>query len=297
MIMEKALVVGGSGLLGGHLIEAAKNEYEVIATFKDHPFEIGGCRNVCLDITDRNKTEKVIIKEKPDLIILTAAQRNVDYCEKNPDEAGKVNAEGARNVAVASEKVHAKLIYLSTDLVFDGTKTSYVEDDETHPVNHYGRTKLEGEQEVMNACKDAAIARVSVLYGWNIFDHTFNFVAWVYDNLKQGKKLELFEDQFRNATYVKNACHALLNIYKNDEKGVYHVVGKNCVNRYYIGMKVAEIFELDENLITSCDSDESDWFAKRPKRCCLDPEKMEKKLDIESMSLEEGLSAMRAEKE
>ena len=288
------MIVGGSGLLGGHLIQFAKNEFELVATFNSHPFEMEGCRSIYMNIKDCDKTKSAIIKERPDLVSLTAAQRNVDYCERNHDEVRKVNVEGARNVALASKEVEAKFIYLSTDLVFDGTRKRYDEDDETNPLNHYGKTKLEGENEVSNAKEDSAIARVSVLYDWNLFDHTFNFVAWVYNNLKRGKQMRLFTDQYRNATYIKNACEALLGIYKRDEKGVFHLAGKNCVNRHYIGKKVAEIFGFDDDLISTCTSDEGDWLAKRPKRCCLSVEKMEKQLCIKSMSIEEGLAAMKA---
>ncbi len=293
--LEKLMIVGGSGFLGGHLIQYSKYEFEVVATFKDHPFEMEGCKTIYLDITDRDKTENTIMKKKPSHIILTAAQRNVDYCERNQEEVNGINVEGTRNMAMASKKIGAKLIYLSTDIVFDGTKENYNENDTTNPINHYGKTKLEGEKEVAKALDDFAIARVSVLYDWNIFEHTFNFVSWVYEGLKQGKPLKLFSDQYRNATYIKNASEALLSICKRDEKGIFHVVGKNCVSRQYIGKKVAETFSFDESLITTSTSDECDWLAKRPKKCCLNVEKMEKTLGVKSMSIEEGLAAMKAE--
>jgi dTDP-4-dehydrorhamnose reductase len=293
--LEKLMIVGGSGFLGGHLIQYSKDEFEVVATFKDHPFEMEGYKCIYLDITDYDKTENTIMKERPDLIILTAAQRNVDYCERNQKEVNRINVEGTRNIAMASKKIGAKLIYLSTDMVFDGTKESYHENDTTNPINHYGKTKLEGEKEVAKALDDFAIARVSVLYDWNLFEHTFNFVAWIYEGLKQGKPLKLFSDQHRNATYVKNACEALLSIYKEDEKGIFHVVGKNCVSRQFIGKKVAETFDFDEGLITTSTSDDFDWLAKRPKKCCLNVEKMEKRLGVKSMSIEEGLAAMKTD--
>lgn len=293
--LEKLIIVGGSGLLGGHLIQQAKNEFEVVATFKDHPFEMEGCRSLYLDITDYDKIESTIMKESPDLIILTAAQRNLDYCERNKREVNRINVDGARNMAMASKKIGAKLIYLSTDMVFDGTKERYHENDATNPINHYGKTKLEGEREVVKALDDFAIARVSVLYDWNLFEHTFNFVTWVYEGLKEGKPLKLFSDQYRNVTYIKNTCEALLSICKKDEKGIFHVVGKNCVSRQYIGKKVAETFGFDEGLIKTSTSDDFDWLAKRPKKCCLNVEKMEKRLGVKSMSIEEGLAAMKAE--
>jgi dTDP-4-dehydrorhamnose reductase len=293
--MKRMMIIGGSGLLGSHLVNRAKNEYEVVATFNGHSIEIEKARSIPLDITDQEETENMVNQEKPDFIILSAAQRNVDFCEKNPEIANKVNIEGARNVAKAAEIIQTKLVYLSTDLVFDGEKESYLEGDDTNPINHYGMTKLGGEIEVQDACGDYAIARVSVLYDWNLYEHNTNFIAWILDNLKKGKPLALFTDQFRNATYVKNACDALIAICKKDEKGIFHVAGKRCVDRHYMGKKVAEIFDFDFDLITTTTSEESDWQAKRPKKCCLVPDKMENVLGVKSISLEEGLLAMKTE--
>jgi dTDP-4-dehydrorhamnose reductase len=295
--MDKLMVIGGSGLLGGHLARIAQMEYEVVATYMGHSVDIPGCRTLSMDIRNSYKTEGQILEEKPDVIVLSAAQRNVDYCEQNQEEVWKINVEGAKNVAIASRKAQAKLIYLSTDLVFDGEKGQYLEEDEPNPINHYGKTKLQGEREVAKACDDWAVARVSVLYDWNPFDHTFNFATWVYNSLKVNKEISLFTDQFRNATYIKNACHALLGIYTKNEKGIFHVAGKSCVNRHDIGLKMAEVFEFDENLITTSTSDDSNWVAKRPKRCCLNTKKMEKKLCVKSMGIEEGLFAMKRELE
>ncbi len=295
--MDRLMVIGGSGLLGGHLARVAQNEYEVVATYMGHPVDIPGCRVISMDIRDSDKTKSQILNEKPDLIVLSAAQRNVDYCEKYQKEVWKINVDGVKNVAIASKKVRAKLIYLSTDLVFDGEIGKYTEEDAPNPINHYGKTKLEGERIVAKACDDWAVARVSVLYDWNPFDHTFNFVSWVYDNLKNGKSISLFTDQLRNATYIKNACKALLGIYENDKHGIFHVAGKTCVNRYEIGIKIAEVFGFDERLISTSTSDNSNWVAKRPNMCCLNINKMEKVLGVKSMSIDEGLNAMKREKE
>ncbi len=293
--MEKLMIVGGSGLLGGHLIHTAESDFDVVATYLGHPFKVPGCTCIPMDITDSLGTEKSILDERPDIIILSAAQRNVDYCEQNREEVWKINVEGVRNVALASKKSDSKLVYLSTDLVFDGNKGQYVEEDKTNPINHYGVTKLEGEREIARILEDSAIARVSVLYDVNPFEHTTNFVAWVINNLKQGKPLSLFMDQYRNATYIKNACDALMAIYKNDEKGIFHVAGKTCENRYDIGMKIAEIFGFDPELISQTTSDDSNWVALRPKKCCLSVDRMETRLGVSAMSIEEGLEAMKRE--
>jgi len=295
--MEKLMIVGGSGLLGGHLVHKVFGDYHVVATYLGHPIEIPGCNSMKMDITDSQETEKIILKEQPAVIILSAAQRNVDYCEKNKEEVWKINVEGVRNVALASKKSHSRLIYLSTDLVFDGVKGHYVEDDETNPMNHYGVTKLAGEREVTRLLEDHAIARVSVLYDINPFGHTTNFVAWIIENLRHGKPLSLFTDQYRNATYIKNACDALLAINRRDERGIFHVAGKTCENRYDIGMKIAEIFGFDPGLISKTTSDDGEWIAKRPGKCCLSVNKMETRLGVSAMSIEEGLEAMKREME
>ena len=289
------MVIGASGLLGSHIVKESKNRYNVIATFNSHPIDIAGCEAVQIDITDSQKTKDIILKINPDCVILSAAQRNVDFCEKNQKEVTRINVTGAQNVAVASDKVRAKLIYISTDLVFDGSKEMYNENDPTNPVQHYGKTKLEGELQVASALDDYAIARVSVLYDWNLFDYTTNFVTWIYSKLKKNESLSLFTDQFRCATYIKNSCEALLSIYEKDEKGIFHVAGKNCVSRHHIGLQVAKIFGFDESLITTMESSESEWKALRPKKCCLDVGKMEGKLGVNSVSIEEGLHRMKEE--
>jgi dTDP-4-dehydrorhamnose reductase len=291
------MVVGGSGLLGGHLAMFASNRYDVCATYLGHPVKIPGCRTVFMDITDPQNTKDLIMEFSPDCVVLSAAQRNVDFCQKNQELVSKINVEGARNVALASKDVKAKLIYISTDLVFDGEKGQYKEGDGTNPVNFYGLTKLKGEQEVTNILDDCAITRVSVLYDWNLFEHTTNFISWLYDNLRSGKSLSLFTDQFRNATYIKNACEAILQILKKNKKGIFHIAGKFCENRYDMGLSVAETFGFDIDLISESESDTGDWIAKRPGRCCLDVGKMESELGIKPMSVEEGLRAMKDEKE
>lgn len=294
--MKKLMIIGASGLLGGHLAQYAKGDYEIVATYYDHTLKMPGIRALKMNIVDSQNTMDIIEKEKPDYIVLSAAQRNVDYCETHQEEASRINVEGAKNVAVASDKVHAKLIYISTDLVFDGTLGMYKESDKTNPVNHYGKTKLQGELEVALNVSDYAIARVSVLYDWNMFDYTFNFVEWVYQNLKLEKPLSLFSDQFRCATYIKNACSALLKICEDDEKGIFHVAGKNCVSRHEIGLKVAEVFGFESDLISEIQSSESEWVAKRPQKCCLDVTKMENVLGIKADTIEEGLLKMKEEK-
>jgi dTDP-4-dehydrorhamnose reductase len=159
---KKLLVTGANGLLGNRIVALAKNRYTVIPTHRTKPLISNSLK---LDITNAAEASNLFGKLKPDAVVHTASETNVDRCETEREHAWKVNVEGTGNVAEACKKVHAKLVYISTDYVFDGEKGLYDEEDEPNPVNYYGLTKLEGEKQVTEQCKNYAILRASVLYG------------------------------------------------------------------------------------------------------------------------------------
>src|SRR3989344_5239148 len=152
----RILVTGASGQLGQDLVEAFEKNWEVVPTDQDN-----------LDITNFSQVEAVLTKEKPDWIIHAAAWTDVEACAENPEKALLINGEGTRNVALAAKKIGAKMIYISTNEVFDGKKkVPYVEADKPNPINPYGVSKLAGEkytQEILG--KDSLIVRTAWLYG------------------------------------------------------------------------------------------------------------------------------------
>jgi len=287
----KLLVIGGSGLLGSKIMRAASRGFHTIGTYYSHPFEMKNCEIVRLDITNKDQTLELIKRLGPDCVILTSAQTNVDRCETHPEEAWRINVEGAKNVSEACKK-DVKLIYVSTDYVFDGEKGFYTEEDVPNPISVYGKTKLAGEKTVQNICNDYAIARASVLYGWNTITSKLNFITWVLDKLKKGEEVGLFTDQYTSPTLADNAAQALLAILKKDKRGLYHTSGKDCISRFEIGKRIAKIFELNEELVKPITSDKIDLPAKRPLKCCLDVSKAEKELDIKLITVDEGLLEM-----
>lgn len=289
----KLLIIGGSGLLGSKVMKAVSKRFHTIGTYSSHPFEMENCEIVQLDITNKDRTLKLIKEHNPDCVILTSALTNVDRCETHPKEAWRINVEGPKNVSEACKENDVKLIYVSTDYVFDGEKRFYTEEDEPNPISVYGETKLAGEKAVQNTCDDYAIARVSVLYGWNTVTSKPNFVTWIIDKLKKGEEVKLFTDQYTSPTLADNAAQALLAIFKKDKKGLYHTSGKGCISRFKIGKKIAKIFELDENFIKPITSDKINLPAKRPPQSCLDVSKAEKELGIKLMTVDGGLSEMR----
>ena len=299
-------MIGGSGLLGFKVAElSVKEAFETYATYNLRPIELNECNSVRLDKTVRDDTLDLVKKVKPEVVIDTAAIHNVDYCETHHDEAWKVNVEGTRNVADACKEVGAKMILISTDYVFDGKKNFYTEQDVPNPLHFYAKTKLEGENLIKKAGIDYAIARPSVIYGWNPGElaglksssgKSMNFVIWVINKLKREEEISIVTDQYSSPTYADNLAEALLALSKSDKQGVYHTTGKTCTNRFNFTKKIAEVFELSGSLIRPVTSDVFKQVAERPKRCCLDVSKAERELAVTFLTVEEGLKKMKEQR-
>lgn len=291
--MERIMVIGGSGLLGSKVLKESTMEFDTIGTYNSHPFSMKDVTTKDLDIRDEKEVEFFIQNHNPDYIVLTAAFTNVDKCELNKKDVFDINVKGTSNVVKVAEKLGTKLLYISTDYVFDGTKGFYKENDEPNPINYYGKTKLEGEIEVRNNCKNYVICRVSSLYGWNIITNKQNFATWVIQKLKSKDELTLFADQHTTPTFVDNIAEVIIEICKTDRKGIYHLASSECISRFEFGMKVAEIFQFDKNLIRPITTENLNLPAKRPKKCCLDISKAKKELKTKLLTVEEALTEMK----
>ena len=299
----RLLVVGGSGLLGFKVAGlAVREQFETYATYNFRPIQLEGCDCLELDKTFREDTLARIKKIKPDVVIDTAAVHNVDYCEAHRDEAWTVNVVGTRNVADACKEVGAKMIYISTDYVFDGKKGFYSEEDTPTPLHFYAETKLEAENVVKEVGIKYAIARPSVIYGWNPGElaglrsssrKSMNFVVWTIDKLRKGEKINIVTDQYSSPTLADNLAEALLALSRSERQGLYHTAGKTCLNRFEFAKKIAEMFEFDGNLIKPVTSDVLRQIAERPKRCCLNVSKAERELGVRFLTVEEGLMKMK----
>lgn len=264
----KILLTGGSGLFGQAFIDLVKKTYELYATYNQNPLNFENALQ--LDITDVEQVKKVIEKIKPDVIVHSAAFTNVDKCEIEKEKACETNAKATENIAKIADKINAKLIYISTDYVFDGEKGLYKEEDKTNPINYYGLTKLEGEKAVIKHCNDYVIARTSVIYGMN----KKNFATWVIDELKNGRQINIITDQWVSPTLNIDLAEQILALIEKDEKGIFHTAGGERISRYDFVMKLAEIFGFDKSLINPITSDKLNWIAKRPKDSSLDVSKI-----------------------
>ena len=277
---KKMLVIGGTSLLGYKLLSNT-NDFELYASYNKNLINLKNVETLKIDITNIKNCEK-ILNLKPDIIINTAAITNVDYCEKFEKNAFDVNVTGTKNIAKIAEKLGSKLIHISTDAVFSGSKKFYVEEDKPNPISIYGKTKLESEK-IISKVNDSVILRPSVLFGWIPFEYiktkdesrkTMNFGLWVIDQLYKNNKMSIVNDQINTPTLADNLAENIIEIIKKDLTGIFHLSGLSCISRLDFSKKIAKTFGYSDNLISSISSEKLKQIAPRTLESCLKCDKI-----------------------
>ena len=221
----RILITGANGQLGRELQLALKDHQLMPA---DMP---------AFDVT-RPDSERWIVEARPDAVIHAAAYTDVDEAEREPDRAMAVNAEGTERVARAVASVGVRLLYLSTDYVFDGNKrTPYLESDEAHPLNAYGRSKLEGERRMLALCQNALVIRTSWLYGVQ----GKNFVKTIVQAASTQSELRVVNDQRGCPTYAGDLALAIRAILSTDLKGTVHATGLGDCTWYEFASEIVSL--------------------------------------------------------
>jgi len=292
--MKTLLITGTSGFLGGNLLAMAARRWKIYAAQHHATVDPGDATVVeSFDVTDRAHVERLIRKIVPDVIIHAAAMANANLCADHGERALEVNVQGTENVAAAAEMVNARLIYVSTDLVFDGERGRYTEEDPASPVCHYGRTKLEGERRALALCSNCCVLRSALLYGWS--RHTSRcFTEAMIADLEKGKPVGLFTDEYRTPLYVRNLGSILLELAQRSElQGLFHAGTADRVSRFQFGVKLCEVFGFSPELLVEASYKDFPFKEKRPGDCSLQTDKLRRTLTTPILSLDDGLRQMR----
>ena len=296
-MLKKVCVVGASGLVGHNLIKKIKG-FDIIGTFNNTPVNFENIPIVKLDVTEYNSCEQ-ILKFNPDFIINATAISDVDYCEKFKEKAYSVNVLGVKNLVKIAKKLQCKLIQISSDGIFSGRNESYTEDDTPNPLNYYGKTKLESENEVKNLT-DYLICRTNLLYGYvsqaklnkrSNYSKSTNFVLWVLSELNKNNHIRIVDDQSSNPTLVDNLSRIIQSSLEKNLVGIFHTTDTSCISRFEFAKIIATKFGYSESLISSISSKELNQFATRPSKTCLDCSKIQKN-DINLTTLNESLDIL-----
>lgn len=287
--MKKLLIIGGNGLVGSTLIKYARDDFDIHYTINKNESSFDDIPHTKIDLmTKKSEISDLFKNVKPDIVVHTVAYSSVDLCETEQNLAKILHIDVTKDIIKCSNDFDAKLIYLSTDAVFDGKiKQKYVEDDIPKPINFYGKTKLEAEKLIMNQSTKNVILRPAVIYGWH---KKSRFTNWIIESLTHNNSVDPHIDQFNTPTLVDDLVKSIILIIKKDLSGLFHSTGKTCINRYELACIVADIFGLDKNLIKPVTSNEKKQTAPRPKHTCLDSSKLENSINFKFKDITEGMS-------
>ena len=273
------LVTGGAGYVASHVTRRARG-WQVVATFHRQPPNTPDTAWQALDVRDAAAVHNLVDAVRPTAIIHTAYQMNT------PD-MDAVIVDGSRHVAQAATRVGARLVHLSTDVVFDGRRGMYREDDPPSPLHAYGAAKAQAELEIARYAPTAAIVRTSLVYG---FEPPDRVTAWVLDSVRRRSPITLFTDEFRCPIYGPDLADALLELAVNDVAGPIHVAGPQALSRYDMGIRLCRAFGLDETAITAARAASSGLI--RPLDCTLDTRLARRRLQTRPRGIDEVLSQL-----
>jgi len=283
----KLLVTGASGLLGLNLSLGIQAPHRAIGVDRSKlahtPFEL-----VQAELTQPGVISRLIETIRPDAIIHTAANANIDSCESDPEGARILNAELPGVFAASCARAGVRLIHISTDAVFDGTKNGiYTESDSTNPLSVYAQTKLDGEKAVLAANADAIVARVN-FFGWSL-SGTRSLSEFFVNKLSAGQPCNGFTDVYFCPMFVGDLAETLVRMLDKGLSGLYHVVGSEALSKYDFGVRIARQFGFDEGLIRPLSVEKSELTARRSHNLRLSIHRLSTDLGLEIPGISTGI--------
>lgn len=283
----RVLIVGGSGFIGRYVSRRlAASGHAVFSTFNSRPPLNDGASWHRVEITDPAALDALFALAQPEIVAHLAAMADVGTAERNPEVATAVNATATAAMAQLSERHGARLVFISTEYVFDGQNGPYAEVDAPAPATQYGRTKLRAEQAVAALASRWSVLRTSIVYGWPAPGRR-NFVPMLVDRLRNGEPYHGPANVYRSPVYVEHLTDGIERLVEADHAGIHHVAGSDWVSMYDFAVAVAERFGLDTSLVIPA-------AAPMDDRLGLDCSRTISALGLPHPGLAEGLAAMGA---
>ncbi|WP_400207531.1 SDR family oxidoreductase [Candidatus Methanomassiliicoccus intestinalis] len=292
--MKKILVVGADGLIGQNLCKlAVEKGIDAVGTYKKTSWA-RYCPMGIMDPINAEEVKEVMKRYQPDVVFIDSSCDSPEYCETHPQEGWAANVEGVLNIVTAAKEVKSRTFLISTDLVYNGDKdTKYVETDPPEPLSKYAQMKLEGERIVLDASKQNCVCRVSATYGLNKATPKYNFITWALDQMKSNRAVKLLKDQYVTPSYAPDCAAEMMLMAERMCVGIYHLAVPECLSRYEMGLKMAEVFGFDPALCVGINSNEVEPVVIRGKNTCLDTTKVVKEIGRPFMSFEDTLRELK----
>lgn len=279
----KLIVTGMTGLVGSRINELLGKKYEFLNL----------SRSLGVNIENKIQVLEFIKSSQAPIVLHLAAKTNVDECEKEKDSAWEINVVGTQNVVDACDKLGKKIIYVSTDFVFDGEKKDglYSEEDKPNPINWYGKTKHEGEKIVQNSLNPWIIMRIAYPYRADFVKK--DFFRAILARLENGQQIQAVTDHIMTPTFIDDIAYALDLLIEQNARGLFHVVGSSSLTPHEAAILIAQTFGLSSlNIIKTTRVEYFKNQAPRPFKLALQNAKIQK-LGIKMRSFEEGIEEIK----
>lgn len=241
------------------------------------------------DLTGDGAIDRLLDAVHPGGVIHCAAMADIDACEAQPEKAEQINNQVPGDIARACKDRNIRLVHLSTDAVFDGSRGGYLETDMPNPLSVYARTKLYGEQSVLEAFPEAVVARVN-FYGWSLTGKR-SLAEFFYNNLSAGNPVKGFTDVEFCPMFVNHLADLLMHLLDGTFYGIYHVVSPVSLSKYEFGCRIADIFGLDARLIQPISVLDGGLTARRSPKLTLNTDKLKAALQNVLPGVQEGILA------
>jgi len=293
--IKRVLITGGTGILGKALMENCPGNVQIFVTYlRDFWGNELSCPSMKLDIVNKEDTLRAITEwARPDVVIHAAGIGNVDFTENNRSIAEGITVDGTNNVIDACRRNGIKLIYISSNAVFDGRNPPYAEDSERLPVNYYGRLKVRAEDLVLSSGLNYAIVRAILMYGWHFHQSRPNPVTNWIRLLGEGKAINVVNDRYSQPLLAEDCARVIWDIVYKERAGVYHVSGADRVSLFEFALKTAEVFGLDKKLIRPVPSSYFQEIAPRPVDTSFSTDRIKKEMGIYPVGIKKGLRRMK----
>lgn len=288
----KFLIFGGNGLVGKELQTIlTKHGHSVLATYRNNNAD----GQIICDILKYDDLKRAFEQAKPDVVInSTNLAGGVDFCENNPELAKAFHCQANKDMADLAKEYGARMVLISTDYVFDGTKPPYSEGDATNPLNVYGKEKLCAENYILETLGDKGlVARTTNVYGWDPHTKTPNFLIGIYPKLKAGESVNAPSFLWGNPTLAEDLAAAIVALCEKESHGIYHVVGPDYIDRFTWAKRYAEVLGFNSGLINEVPNPPA-VLVPRPFKSHLSIDKLTSAVPTKMRGVEEGLLAFKA---
>ncbi|QDI88790.1 SDR family oxidoreductase [Candidatus Nitrosopumilus sp. SW] len=300
--MKKLFIFGMGGLVGYRISILAKNKFEIYGSYNERNPQFTFASAQKINILEENKVKKALNSINPDYVVITSALTNVDYCESHSKEAKKVNVDAVKNIFEICEQLNCKVIYISSDSVFDGTKKSpYLENDKPEPINYYGKTKLDSEKIILKNPNNLVV-RASVLYGWlpsylsNIPSSSMkdkNFAQWLIQKLMNEESVNIITDEISSPILADDLAKSIIHLIREGHQGLFHSAPSIQISRFDFSIKMAKHLSLNENLIHPVSNKELGRDVTTGNNKCLDSKKIQKETGFTFLDLDESFNKLK----